>query len=152
MPQRENCAMPNKKLFGPMVCHMSLSKALIELSSLRVLNKYNSVVPRSSLKRIFFSTLSNYFYLMGMVSTLIDFSIREWDKSLNFFLWKVHKLLRGFQSLEETTMNYSTDEPACTYMCKSIEKYFYLELYPWGHSFEWEVDRKEGFSMKVVCI
>ena len=25
---KENCAVPNKKLFGPMVCHMSLSKTL----------------------------------------------------------------------------------------------------------------------------
>ena len=29
LAQRENCAVPNKKLFGPMVCHMSLSKILI---------------------------------------------------------------------------------------------------------------------------
>ena len=26
---RENCAVPNKKLFGSMVCHMNLSKTLI---------------------------------------------------------------------------------------------------------------------------
>ena len=26
MAQRENCAVPNKKLFGPMVRHISLSK------------------------------------------------------------------------------------------------------------------------------
>ena len=29
LAQRENCAVPNKKLFGPMVCHISLSKTLI---------------------------------------------------------------------------------------------------------------------------
>ena len=29
---RENCAVPNKKLFGPMVCHISLSKTLIPLN------------------------------------------------------------------------------------------------------------------------
>ena len=28
LAQRENCAVPNKKLFGPMVHHMSLSKTL----------------------------------------------------------------------------------------------------------------------------
>ena len=26
---KENCAVPNKKLFGPMVCYMSLSKTLL---------------------------------------------------------------------------------------------------------------------------
>ena len=26
-----NCAVPNKKLFGPMVCHMSLSKTLVDM-------------------------------------------------------------------------------------------------------------------------
>ena len=31
LAQRENCAVPNKKLFGPMVCHMSLSKTLIPI-------------------------------------------------------------------------------------------------------------------------
>ena len=29
LAQSENCAVPNKKLFGPMVCHMSLSKTLV---------------------------------------------------------------------------------------------------------------------------
>ena len=29
LAQRENCAVPNKKLFGPMVRHMSLSKPLV---------------------------------------------------------------------------------------------------------------------------
>ena len=29
MTQRENCAVPNKKLFGPMMGHISLSKTII---------------------------------------------------------------------------------------------------------------------------
>ena len=29
LAQRENCGVPNKKLFGPMVRHMSLSKTLV---------------------------------------------------------------------------------------------------------------------------
>ena len=29
LAQRENCAVPNKKLFGTMVHHMSLSKTLL---------------------------------------------------------------------------------------------------------------------------
>ena len=29
LAQRENCTVPNKKLFGPMVLHMSLSKTLM---------------------------------------------------------------------------------------------------------------------------
>ena len=31
LAQRENCAVPNKKHFGPMMYHMSLSKTLIQL-------------------------------------------------------------------------------------------------------------------------
>ena len=31
LAQRENSAVLNKKLFGPMVCHMSLSKTLIHV-------------------------------------------------------------------------------------------------------------------------
>ena len=29
LAQKENCAVPNKKLFGPMMCHMKLSKTLM---------------------------------------------------------------------------------------------------------------------------
>ena len=29
LAQRENCAVPNKKLFGSMMCHISLSKTLM---------------------------------------------------------------------------------------------------------------------------
>ena len=44
LAQRENCAVPNKKLIGPMVCYMSLSKTLICICTMYLWIQHHTVV------------------------------------------------------------------------------------------------------------